>query len=258
MLEQLPRIEFPNWLADLTPSSMKDDPFPLKELIKYSLYYPCSSFDDRPIEHLSGNIVSFVYVDYGHSEKEFMKKLRTRGFGGYHELATRKLTKEDLTPNGWEAEPPPTREDGNPSYEYGNLANKPFFIWTVLERNCDYSKDHGPFRVSLLYLCSDGVATFQALYLTNKIAPKAVAIIGSDGFSMNWTKLRDRKKIFARSVIDSNPGGCPEYLLDGSCTKKPCWLEYERNVCSFNWVSIWKRPAEFATEKNTADGLTNS
>ena len=249
MLEQLPRIEIPNWLAGLTPSSMKDDPFPLQELIKYSLYYPCSEFDDSPIEHLSGNFVSFVYVDYGHSEEKFMNKLRTRGFGGYHELATRKLTKEDLTPNGWEAEPLPTKEDGTPSDVYGNLANKPFFIWTVLERNCDYSEGHGPDRISLLYLCSDGVATFQALYLTNKIAPKAVAIIRSDGFAMNWTQLGDRNKIFARSVIDYNPGGWPEYLLYEGDPKKPCWREYEKKVCSFNKVSIWKRPAKVATEK---------
>ena len=240
MLEQLPRIEIPNWLAGLTPSSMKDDPFPLQELIKYSLYYPCSEFDDSPIEHLSGNFVSFVYVDYGHSEEKFMNKLRTRGFGGYHEFAVRKVTKEDLTPNGWEAKPLPTKEDGTPSYTDDYLVTKPFFIWTVLERNCDYSEGHGPDRISLLYLCSDGVATFQALYLTNKIAPKAVAIIYPN---MNWTNFQDRNKIFARSVMDSNRGGCPEYLLDGGNPKEPCWPEYETKVCSFDQVNIWKRPA---------------
>ena len=257
MLEQLPRIEIPNWLADLTPSSMKNEPIPLRKLIENSLYYPCSGLDDgSPIKHLSGNIVSFLYVDYGKSEEDFMIKLRTKGFLGYHVLETRKVTKKDLTPNGWQPGPRPTPEDGNPLPAYRSWAKKPFFIWTVLERNCDYSEGHGPIRFSFLYLCSDGVATFQALYLTNGIAPKAVAIIQP---GMNWTNFEDRNQIFARSVIDSNPGGCPEYLLDKGSLEYSCWRsEYKRYVCSFNGVNIWKRPAYFATEKNTADGLKNS
>ena len=254
MLEQLPRIEIPNWLTDLTASSMKNGPFPLRKLIINSLYYPCSGFDGGPIEHLGGNIVSFLYVDYGYSEEKFMIQLRTIGFRGYHELATRKVTKKELTPSGWQPKLLLTPED-NLSRAYCD-AQKPFFIWTVLQRNCDYSEDHGPVRFSLLYLCSDAVATFHALYLTNKIAPKAVAIIQQTG--RNWTDLRCRNKIFARYVIDCNPGGCPEYLLDGGDLESPCWPEYERNVCSFNSVGIWERSAEFATEKNSADGLTNS
>ena len=240
MLEQLPRIKIPNWLTDLTPSSMKNGPIPLRKLLKHSLYYPCSCFDGRPIEHLGGNIVSFLYVDYGHSEQEFMHRLSTIGFRGYHVLATRKVTKKELAPNDWKPKLPTSEDcDRNPFKTYLSWGEtRPFFIWTVMQRNCDCSEDHGPDRFSLLYLCSDGVATFQALYLTNEIAPKAVAIIQP---GMNWTDFKDRDRIFARSVLDSNPGGCPEYLLANS--EIPCWGEYSEIVCALEGVSIWKRPA---------------
>ena len=232
--------------------------FPLLKLLKNSLYYPCSGFDDDPIKRLSGNIVSFLYVDYNRSEEEFMNWLSTNRFSGYHVLATRKVTKKELAPNDWKPKLPASEDcDRNPFKTYLSWGEKrPFFIWTVMQRNCDCSEDHGPDRFSLLYLCSDGVATFQALYLTNEIAPKAVAIIRP---GMNWTEIKDRYKIFARSVIDYNPGGCPEYLLDGGESKYPCWRpEYGIKVCSFNRVSIWKRHAKFATERNTANGLTNN
>ena len=236
MLEQLPQIEIPKWLTDLTSSSMQNSTFPLRKLLENSLYYPCSWFDGKPIEHLSGNIVSFLYVDYFYSKEDFMNELSTKGFLGYHVLGSREVTKIELTPNGWQSRPPALEDGDNPSLA---CATKPFFIWTVLERMCNYSEDHGPVRFSLLYLCSDAVATFHALYLQNKIAPKAVAIIQPSG--RNWTDFRDRDRIFARSVLDSNPGGCPEYLLVDS--EDPCWQEYAENVCALEGVSIWKRPA---------------
>ena len=231
MLEQIPQIEIPKWLANLTSSSMQNSTFPLRELLEDSLYYPCSGLcDGRPIEHLGGNIVSFLYVDNGHSEEDFMIKLRTTGFLGYHVLETRKVTKKDLTPNGWQSRLPTLEDDENPSL---NDEVRPFFIWTVLERMCNYPENHGPVRFSFLYLCSDAVATFHALYLTNEIAPKAVAII-RPGWS--WTDLKARNRIFAKSVLDSNPGGCPEYLLSDS--EIPCWPEYTENLCTLEETGL--------------------
>ena len=167
-----------------------------------------------------------------------MNELNINGFLGYHVLGTREVTKIELTPNGWESRPPTLEDGDDPTRAYLGAAQNPFFIWAVLERECEYSEDHGPVRFSFLYLCSDAVASFHALYLQNKIAPKAVAII-QPGWS--WTDLKDRNRMFARSVLDSNPGGCPEFLLANS--EIPCWPEYAEIVCALEWVSIWKRPA---------------
>ena len=59
-----------------------------------------------------------------------------------------------------------------------HFANRrPFATWMVFERLPEFGEDHGPKRFSLLYLCADGVATYQALYWTHGVHPRAIAII---------------------------------------------------------------------------------
>ena len=92
-------------------------------------------------------------------------------------------------------------------------------------------ESHGPHRFSLLYLCAEGVAAFQALYVANQLAPAAIGIIQPGyGFGGNWTDFTDRDRIFAGIVLD-NPAGHPKFLLHGGIGPRefydqPCWPEY--------------------------------
>src|SRR5690606_20306993 len=90
---------------------------------------------------------------------------------------------------------------------------KPFAEWVVLQRKNDFGADHGPERLSLLYLVADGAAAFHALYNTQRVAPYIVSIIQpGTGFGGNRTDFREEKLIFGRVVL-GNPAGVPEYLL---------------------------------------------
>jgi len=74
---------------------------------------------------------------------------------------------------------------------------------------------HGPVRFSLLFICSDGVDTFQALYVANRVAPKVVTVIQpGHAFGHNWTDFTDSEKVFARVVL-ANPAGQPDKVLYG-------------------------------------------
>lgn len=75
MATKLPRVKPPAWLTKLSADSMKNDPFPLDRILRGSLFYPASGFDDDPIRHLSGSVRSFVYADYGLERDEFMRAL---------------------------------------------------------------------------------------------------------------------------------------------------------------------------------------
>ena len=241
MIDQLLTIAVPKWLADLTPATMENGRFPLQELLRDSLYYPASGFDVDPVEHLGGNIISFVYVDYAYTRERFRSELEDPEFLGlgYDLLATRVVTERELAPHGWHPEPP-TPDDGDPS-RYRDWIQEPFCDWCIFQRQRDSPYSHGPDRFSLLYLCADGVAAFQALYVTNSVAPKAVAIIQpGTGFGGNWTDFTDPGKIFARSVLQ-NPGGRPEILLYGGqgrreWYRKACWPDYQTNLCFLNRV----------------------
>lgn len=249
MLAQLPIIPVPLWLANLSPASILEDPFPLQSLLQDSLYYPSSGFDGDPVMYLVGNILSFIYVDYGYTRDRLEKELKENGFRGYNVLASRSVMKRELTPHGWRPVPPDASED-DPSREI-DWIKEPYCVWSVLERRESVSDRNRPARFSLLYLCADGVAAFQALYVANSAVPKAVAIIQpGHGFGRNWTDFKDRGGVFARSVMD-NPNGQPELLLDGGMGprdfyREPCWPEYGqlvRIVDKKNYdgsIGIWK------------------
>ena len=245
----LPVLVTPNWLLDQTPETMEREPFPLLDLLKDSLYYPASSFDGSPVKYFGGHFLSFVYVDYGRTRDEFMEDLNNRGFDGYDLVGFRSVTEEQLAPQGWRPTPP-TLQDGDPSL-YRDWIQEPFCIWSVFRRREGVPERHGPYRFSLLYLCADVVAAFQALYVTNAMAPGAVAIIQpGTGFGGNWTDFRNPERILARSVL-RNAGGAPKILLYGGIGplegyQQGCWPEYHRHVCTFSTpggrhISVWQR-----------------
>lgn len=251
MLEQLDRLSEPLWLTSLTPQTMAQNPLPLHEILSDSLYYPSSCFDGDPVKYLAGNFFSFIYVDYGYTREELNDTLNNPGFLGYEVLTTKEVKKEELIPKGWR-QSIPTEADGDPALRK-DWIKEPFCTWVIMQRKQDRSESHGPKRFSLLYLCEDGLAAFQALYTSNSAKPKAVAIIQpGHGFGGNWTDFTDPTKIFARSVL-GNPAGHPEMLLFGGDEKceyyrEPCWPSYSHNVCFLDKagggsIGVWQRSA---------------
>jgi len=236
----LPIKPEPDWLMNVD-SQLKEFPWP--EMLQRSVYYPASRFDGQPVRFLGRYFQSYIYVDYGVAQEDLIQRLDE--FLGYRVMGWRNVAKEELVPNGW-SPIPPTREDVSSSRQMQRIRD-PFAIWAVLEREEGYSADHGPARISLLYICGDGVATFQAIYHGNEAAPAVVAIIQpGTGFGGNWTNFEDPKKCFARSVMQ-NPHGQPEYLLNGGWGEghfysKPCWPEFSEPVRAFNGrLRMWRR-----------------
>lgn len=232
MMKVLPMNEMPDWLRTLDTSKFKETPLPLRELLTNSLYYPASGLDGDPVMRLAGNVHSFIYVDQGAANRTtLMAELaRPRCFRGYELLAAREVTKAELIPNGW-TPTLPTPEDGTPD-QYRSEMKPPFALWAIMQRLPEFPTKHGPERFSLLYISGDGVATFQALYVENKVAPRYLSILQpGHGFGGNWTEFTDPARILARSVLN-NPAGIPEYLLYGGWGlkhhySKACWPGYE-------------------------------
>jgi hypothetical protein len=85
------------------------------------------------------------------------------------------------------------------------------------------------------------VTAFQKLYVSRRIAPKAVAIIQpgiqpGHGFGLNWTDFTNPSGIFAK-VVEGNAAGLPKLLLFGGHARRniyrsPCWPDY-RNCLGF-------------------------
>ena len=228
MIDRLPEKELPKWLADVDVGN-QSSPFPLMDVLNDSLYYPSSRFDGSPIRHLSGNIHSFIYADYFVTSDELEEKVKTPGFLGYHKILSRSVTEKELTPNGWQ--PPPlvnpkmvsrflSEHDGNPPMAF---RKKPFATWFVFQRDDLRNNEHGAKRFSLLYLCAEGVTTYQALYVSNNCSALGIAlIVDGSAFGGNWASYYPRRSPLATTVLN-NPAGRPRFLFhDGSVR----WPEY--------------------------------
>ena len=187
-------------LNDLTPNRITCGPVPMDDLLKDSLYYPACRTDGRPIRLCNTlwrnlGINSFVYCDFDVSEAEFLRDTRT--VLGYHVLGHRSLSREEYIPADWhlemvspEARPEPM---ASPHYWDSFLGTKDgpahFAHWVVFERNADRGEEHGPERFSLLFVCGEGLATFQQLYCSRGLAPKMLCFIQCWGFAGNWTNF---------------------------------------------------------------------
>ena len=245
-IEQLRKIDVPEWLSALSEESIEHDPFPLECLLQDSLYYPGSGFDGNPVKYLGGNILSFIYADYGETRKKYMDVMRNPGFKGYQSIGTRSVEEGELgpglDPHYWDPEWFIHFSDYNPNHEI----QTPFYEWSVWEREEDCPITHGPERFSFLYLCAEGVAAFRNLYVRNSIVPKAIAInragTGSGG---NWINFEDSSSVFMENQADP-----PELLLYGGVDHREwddeaCWPYYQNYICFLprpgGGIGVWSR-----------------
>lgn len=202
-----------NWLEIITIEEIETGAFPLQEVLKDSLFYPSSGFDGGVVKDcntagIGSNIVSFIYCDYAIGYDAFIAN--QNNFLGYHPIASRNIQPKGLIPNGWNPKLPP-QFDLDDYSRYRSSWN-PFVTWTVYELDENRTLEHGRKRFSLLYIGGEGVATYQAIYWSNKTKPKALAIIRpGTGFGLNWTDFRDKNGPLAW-VVKNKKIGMPELI----------------------------------------------
>jgi hypothetical protein len=256
--KQLSSNPTPHWLAEVNQDSV----FNRQNVLTGSIYYPGCRFDAEPIEAYGGFAHSFVYVDY-YCDKASVVSLISR-IGGYAPLLIKDVSMGELSEYSCAI------RDLRVSDFYGAqvydsiqelmcraIANadesvSPYAVWAVLERKERTNPGHGPDRFSLLYIFGEGVATYQALYNSNRICPMSIVLCGADiGFGRNWTLFEKKDGIFER-VVMSNPAGIPKYLFAwsrydplGSDERwadegvEMYWQKYTQKIPSRSYLSIW-------------------
>lgn len=217
----------PYWLQELENLAH----LPLRNLLRYSLYYPACGTDRGPVRLLGGYIHSFIYVDYLMNKADALQYIEGegQGFHGYRLIMLRDVDSSELIPDGWH----PSvllPSDGNPE-AYRSQMPAPFALWAIYERLPEFDHVHGPARFSLLHICGDGAATYEALYNTQRVQPDVIAIIrsGDDLSGQNWTDFADDQKILARTASKSR-GGKPRYLLQETLSRECYWQGYDTKL----------------------------
>jgi len=201
------------WLLSLTRQEIETQAFPLFEVLGGSLYYPASGLDGSPIRHWSIGVESFVYADMSVTQASYESELSHGAFRGYQLLASKPLHPTDLTPTGWRLQIPECLDaDVYQRLVVDALSDgtRPFAMWSIFERLPELSDAHGPQRFSLLYVRGEGCATYQALYNSNCVLPKVMALVRpGTGFGGNFGNFEQA----LLEVMESHPLGLPMQLL---------------------------------------------
>lgn len=210
-----------SFLETLTANDISNGPLPIDGILKNSLYYPACEFDRNFVRLCNTDkrdlgIISYIYCDYPIGKDRFLEKQNT--FHGYGIFGSRSVDPKELVPNGWTLKLLPGMHSED-YLKYKRYWQKPFAIWTVYQRDANRGEEHGPKRFSLLYLCGEGVATYQALYWSNRKTPRALVIWHpGTGFGLNWTDFRHRKGPLAW-VVNENQAGIPEFVFHDSSAR---------------------------------------
>lgn len=224
--------------------------FPLKEILAGSLFYPAAGVDHDPVTYLKGYTTSFVYCDYGIEQKQVDEQRMLGWFDGYHVIHQRMLRREEIAPAGFRM---PQLSEADPDPERFAAHRKPeFVLWFVFERGDLAHAADSPRRFSLLYVCADGVAAFNELYVACRRKPAAIAIIQPGHcFGANYTNFESPNEILARLVLE-NRAGPPDVLMfggnqDEAHYSKACWRRYSRLIArpkrtsQPGYLGIWTR-----------------
>ena len=186
----------------------------LINLLTNSLYYPACDLDGGVIKYCNEHygeigINSYVYADYGMEEKRLKDNLD--GFYGYYLKKSRTISPADLGFDLFQLIPECSDEDKERIHTW---RQKPFARYAEFEKETDYWPEIGPNVFSLLYLCAEGITIYDKLYLTNGIAPKAMAIIQpGTAFGGNWTDYSDPHAPLASTVMKGKT--MPTYFFFG-------------------------------------------
>ena len=205
------------YLQRLTAKKIQQGPFPLKAILKDSLYYPACDIDGELIRYCNMHfnrlrICSYVYADYAAGREQLMANLDS--FLGYHLIATRELNPADVGAD--KGFPMPEGIDLEEYRRYQDMWQA-FGQWAVYERDEDFDGNHGPARFSLLYLGAEGAAAYSGLYLNNNITPKGMAIIQpGHSFGFNWTNFTDPNGPLTRTMRLGR--SMPEFFFYGGYT----------------------------------------
>jgi hypothetical protein len=213
----------PRWLFEYGPGSR----FPTREFLRSRVvYYPGSGFDGQPAKLFgsSHSAHSFVYVDYGVTRESLAAQLEDtdHGFSGYRPGPSVSVCGRDLL-DAWK-EPHFELGEGQPSTRLDPTADECGFL-QILDRESGLTDDHGPSRLAILFLITDGIAAYDALFCQTPDRPPPFAVLLHDhGFGGNYDRF-GKDGLLAR--VAERAGVFPEYLLVAKHTQ--AWDGYR--VC---------------------------
>lgn len=218
-LEELPE-QLPLWLEEFRPGDRFDRAAFFSSRV---VYYPGALRDVHALRLFSStrSAHSFIYVDYSVKGIFIESALRrlVNELNSYDIVSRIELSKEDLNPGGWQ---PHSSRPYSQSYLRSSFG--PYGFIAIVEREPSHSARSGVKRFAFMYLSTDGIATYDALFCQGDGTPPPFAVLLQDhGFGGNYN-LFGHGGLMEEVALSQD--ALPQFLLVGDNTL--AWDGYAR------------------------------
>lgn len=191
-------------------------PFAISRL-QESCFYPCAGRDDRPVQALWEEVRTFVFADYGRDAQEGFGDLLMGLYEEGFDLATSgSLSSEEVL--GLPEWPETFHRENRPEVQRGFWDVDPWAEWIDLS-------DHEGRTGGILYLGTEALAAYEAVYASRAVAPRWLALLRPGcGLGGGWTDFWSDAPFL--DLLEGNPAGMPKGLLCDDYRPEPLvpWL----------------------------------
>ncbi len=202
--------DLPDWLQN--PENREDFNY-ANFFSSRVVFYPGSGFDGHPIRLFASTHSAhcFVYADYMVTEDKIKEELSNCSFRGYRLLQRHQLEEHDLSRRGWVQHIPPDWIGRYRGDMHHFVRTRPYGFLDIYERNPELDDTHGAFRFAIIFLGSDGIAAYDALFCqAYSMRPPFAMMLQDHGFGGNYDKFGDGG-LLERIAVNCNV--YPEYML---------------------------------------------
>ena len=227
------REEIPFWIREFKSSDLFD---PQAFFASRVVFYPGCGSDGHAVKlfNSSGAAHCYLMVDYGVSENALEENLNSHGFIGYKIIHDSPLKQADFN-NRWQ---PHLQLDESQRHSLRHFAKPilPFGRFLVFERLAEFGPEHGAERFAVVFLCADGIATYDALFCQPDSPPAPYCVLIHDhGFGGNYNRF-GRGGLLERLHLE-HARSAPEWLLVHG---DAAWRGYELETAAAP-RSLWWR-----------------
>ncbi len=203
--EKFKRNEVPTWLLNYK----KWNKINLKKILSSEVcYYPGAGFDPSFANELvRANVCySFIHADYGHDKEKVIKEYSNNVFENYHLVDYNEFNESDMNLGSIRYHITLSAEEMDRMRYYASKQD-PYGLVFIYERNDNV--EEGLKRFALIYLHSDGVAAYDALFCNQNKNPEFFVLV-EHGFGGNYTSF-GKEGLLNRLMENTN--NHPNYVL---------------------------------------------
>jgi hypothetical protein len=215
--------------------------FDLKEILNDSVFYPASGICLKAEKKYSGRFNSFVHADYSTGSFQVENFLRHELLSlGYELAGIAEVPQHMITPPAYRPAPPVFNEHEAERLTMSFIADvfygrtiRPFALWAVYRLSAEKKSSQNGLseEISIFHIGGEACAVFEALYLRNKINPRAVCILfPGEGFGDNWTLFTNPDFRFHQNIVRNhleNKADMPDFLYTHGADDNQCvWNQY--------------------------------